>query len=219
MVQKLIRELNEQNATLVAVSKTQPIEALQIIYNAGHRIFGENRVQELVHKYEVLPKDIQWHFIGHLQSKKVKQIAPFINLIHSIDSLKLLQEVNKQALKNDRIIDCLLQFKIAIEDTKYGMHLTDAEQFFSSPDFLSLKNIRIVGIMGMASFVSDELQVREEFKQLKQIFDQLKNTYFSDIDAFKELSMGMSGDYKIALEEGSTMVRIGSLLFGRRYYG
>jgi PLP dependent protein len=202
--------------TLVAVSKTKPNELIEEAYKAGQRIFGENKAQELKNKAEVLPKDIQWHFIGHLQSNKVKYIAPYASLVHSIDSLKLLIEVNKQALKNNRIIDCLLQFHIATEESKFGLSLEEVDKLLTSNEFSNLKNIRIVGVMGMASFVNSEEQVRSEFASLKHIFIQLKNSFFKQSETFKTISMGMSGDYKLAIEEGSTMVRVGSAIFGIR---
>ncbi|MEY3236111.1 MAG: hypothetical protein RI883_212 [Bacteroidota bacterium] len=202
-----------ENVTLVAVSKTQPVSAIQEAYDNGQRVFGENKVQELVDKFPLLPNDIKWHLIGHLQSNKVKYIASFVALIHSVDSLKLLQEINKQALNNERIIDCLLQFHVAEEDTKFGLTLEEAKEFLDSIDFALLKNIRIVGIMGMASFTNDTNQVRSEFQALKNIFNQLKTDYFSTESSFKEISMGMSGDFQIAIEEGSTMVRVGSSIF------
>ena len=204
------------NVTLVAVSKTKPNELIEEAYSSGHRIFGENKAQELKNKAEVLPKDIEWHFIGHLQSNKVKYIAPYASLIHSIDSLKLLTEVNKQALKNKRIIDCLLQFHIATEESKFGLSLEEVYKILTSNEFSSLKNIRIVGVMGMASFINSEEQVRNEFTSLKHIFIQLKNSFFIQSENFKTISMGMSGDYKLAIEEGSTMVRVGSAIFGIR---
>ena len=199
--------------TLVAVSKTQTVSAIQEAYDFGQRVFGENKVQELADKYTLLPKDIKWHVIGHLQTNKVKYIAPFVTLIHSVDSLKLLQEINKQALNNERIIDCLLQFHIAQEETKFGLSIDEAKEFLDSIDFALLKNVRIVGIMGMASFTSDSNQVRGEFKTLKSIYDQLKTDYFSAENSFKEISMGMSGDFQLAIEEGSTIVRVGSSIF------
>jgi len=204
------------NVTLVAVSKTKPNELIKEAYSSGQRIFGENKAQELKNKAEVLPKDIEWHFIGHLQSNKVKYIAPYASLIHSIDSLKLLIEVNKQALKNNRIIDCLLQFHIATEESKFGLSLEEVDKLLTSNEFSSLKNIRIVGVMGMASFINSEEQVRSEFARLKQIFIELKNSFFKQSKIFKTISMGMSGDFKIAIEEGSTMVRVGSAIFGIR---
>ncbi len=216
MLQEILKELHSKGVMLVAVSKTKPVEAILDIYNSGHKIFGENRVQEIVVKQEQLPNDIEWHLIGHLQTNKVKYIAPFVHLIHSIDSLKLLKEVNKQALKNNRVIDCLLQMHIAEEETKYGLNKKEAEELLTSPLFHEMENIRITGLMGMATFTYNEDQVRQEFKNLKDIFESLKSRFFKNEDAFKEISMGMSGDYKIAIEEGSTMVRIGSLIFGAR---
>jgi hypothetical protein len=204
----------DDQATLVAVSKTKPVEDILALYDLGQRDFGENYVQELIEKYDQLPKDIRWHFIGHLQSNKVKFIAPFIHLIHGIDSMKLLTEINKQALKNNRIIDCLLQVHIAKEETKFGF---DEHELNKLPELPELKNIRIVGLMGMASFSDDMHLVRSEFKFLKDLFDQhSKRSTFNF--QFSTLSMGMSADYSIALEEGSNMVRIGSLLFGERNY-
>lgn len=211
-----IKDKLPENVTLIAVSKTYPASDLQLAYLAGQRHFGENKVQEITEKQAVLAKDIQWHFIGHLQSNKVKYIAPFISLIHSVDSFKLLQEINKQAIKNDRILDCLLQFHIASEETKFGLSLDEAKELLDSEAFLLLQNIRITGIMGMASFTEDQEKVRAEFKQLHQIFQFLKSTYFSDKSSFKEISMGMSGDFEIAVEEGSTLVRVGSSIFGSR---
>jgi len=201
---------------LVAVSKTKPIDAILEKYNQGQRIFGENKVQELVAKYEGLPKDIEWHLIGHLQTNKVKYIAPFVSLIHSVDSLKLLKEVNKEAKKNNRVINCLLQFHIAQEETKYGLNLEEAKSLLESEEFIQMENVSVVGIMGMASFSDDENQVRDEFRILENTFSILKSHYFKFNDNFKEISMGMSGDYKIAIEEGSTMIRVGSLIFGNR---
>ncbi|RMG79359.1 MAG: YggS family pyridoxal phosphate-dependent enzyme [Bacteroidetes bacterium] len=217
MLAQILEELKPTQTTLVAVSKTQPPERILELYRQGQRIFGENRVQELVAKYEALPKDIQWHLIGHLQTNKVKYIAPFVQLIHSVDSLKLLSEINKQAQKNNRVIDCLLQFHIAEESTKFGLHLAEARALLESETYKNFQNIRLCGVMGMATFTDDKEQVRREFRSLKYIFDQLKKDYFAEMPAFKEISMGMSGDYKIAIEEGSTMVRIGSLLFGPRH--
>ena len=216
MLKQILEQLAPSRTKLVAVSKTKPESAIMSLYDQGHRIFGENRVQELVSKQEVLPKDIEWHFIGHLQTNKVKYIAPFVGLIHAIDSLKLLKEVNKQAAKNERMIDCLLQFHIAEEENKFGLDETEARQMIESTAFQEFKNIRVVGVMGMATFTNDLEQVRREFQQLKRIFDLFKMDYFRDNDSFKEVSMGMSGDYEVAVEEGSTMVRIGTLLFGKR---
>ena len=201
-----------KNITLVAVSKTKPLELLNEAYDQGQRIFGENKVQEMVDKFEKMPKDIKWHMIGHLQTNKVKYIASFVSLIHGVDSLRLLREINKQATKHNRTIDCLIQIKIAIEDTKFGMSLNDLQLLLKSDEFKTLHNIRIKGLMGMASFTTDNHQIESEFKYLKSIFDQIKKKY-SDIEI---LSMGMSNDYKLAIKYGSNMVRIGSHIFGSR---
>lgn len=201
---------------LIAVSKTKPASAVMEAYTAGQRAFGENKVQEMVDKYEQLPKDIQWHLIGHLQTNKVKYIAPFVHMIHAVDSLKLLQEIDKQAQKNNRIIPCLLQFHIAQEETKFGLDFTEAEALLQSREFIEMQHVQIVGLMGMASFTEDEEQVRDEFRNLNNYFQIIKSHYFKFNSEFKYLSMGMSGDYRIAIEEGSTMVRIGSTLFGSR---
>ena len=201
-----------KNITLVAVSKTKPVELLNEAYDQGQRIFGENKVQEMVDKFEKMPKDIKWHMIGHLQTNKVKYIASFVSLIHGVDSLKLLREINKQATKHNRVIDCLIQVKIATEDTKFGMSLNDLQLLLKSDEFKTLDNIRIKGLMGMASFTTDNLQIESEFKYLKSIFDQLKKKN-SDIEI---LSMGMSNDYKLATKYGSNMIRIGSHIFGSR---
>jgi len=217
MLKQILKELNPNQTKLVAVSKTKPNSAIQELYKEGQRDFGENRGQELIEKYESLPKDILWHAIGHLQTNKVKYIAPFVHLIHSVDSSKLLKEINKQAARSERTISCLLQFKIATEDTKYGLTLREVKPLLEEV-YPKLKNINIIGVMGMATFTSNTEQVRQEFQQLKYIFDELKANYFTDQTDFKEISMGMSGDYPIAVEEGSTMVRIGSLLFGARNY-
>ena len=207
-----------QNVKLVAVSKTKPNEDIMEAYEGGYRIFGENKPQELTRKYNELPKDIEWHMIGHLQSNKVKYIAPFVSLIHAVDSIKLLKEINKQAQKNNRIIDCLFQFHIADEQTKFGFSLPEAEEVINSETFKGFENIRITGVMGMATFTDNEDQIKKEFQNLKFIFDQLKTKHFQDINEFKEISMGMSGDYRLAIEEGSTMVRVGSTIFGARNY-
>ena len=199
---------------LVAVSKTKPNEMIKEVYDAGQRVFGENKAQELIVKYPALPKDIKWHFIGHLQTNKIKFIAPYVFMIEAVDSLKLLKEINKQAQKNERTIDCLLQFHIAVEEVKFGFSKEEAIEMLESESFQSLKNIRIAGVMGMATFTSNMEQVRNEFRTLKNIFDFFKKKYFDD--NFKEISMGMSGDYKIAIEEGSTNVRIGTAIFGGR---
>lgn len=211
-----IKDTIPSTVNLVAVSKTKPLPLLQEAYDTGQRHFGENRVQELAEKFEALPKDIHWHMIGHLQSKKVKYIAPFVHLIHGVDSLKLLEEINKQALKNERIIDCLLQFHIANEDTKFGFSFEEVVELLGSADFFQLKNVRIVGLMGMATFTDDTKIVRQEFATLANYFSLLKNNQFKFAPYFTEISMGMSGDYLIAIEEGSTMVRVGSSIFGGR---
>ncbi|HOY49360.1 MAG TPA: YggS family pyridoxal phosphate-dependent enzyme [Chryseolinea sp.] len=201
---------------LIAVSKTHPIERLAEAYTAGQRVFGENKVQEIVPKYEALPKDIEWHMIGHLQSNKVKYIAPFIHLIHSVDSTRLLEEINKQAGKLERTIPCLLQLHIAKEETKFGFSEDEVMELLQSTSFKNYQNIKIVGLMGMATFSDNPGQVRNEFRSLKLFFDRLKKTSLPTNVDIKELSMGMSGDYKIAIEEGSTMVRVGSAIFGSR---
>ena len=211
-----IRKNLPDGVKLIAVSKTKPAEDIQKAYDVGQRIFGENKVQDLVAKQPVLPTDIHWHFIGHVQTNKVKNIAPFINLIHAIDSLKLLKEVNKQAVRNNRTIDCLLQFHIAEESSKFGLSIDEAVEILSSDDYQNMNNIRIVGVMGMSTFTSNMDQVRREFRTLRNIFDRIKRDFFDKNEDFKEISMGMSGDYKIAIEEGSTMIRIGTSIFGAR---
>lgn len=216
MFEKILQDLSPTGARLVAVSKTKPNEAILELYEKGQLDFGENRVQELLPKYEELPKDIRWHLIGHLQTNKVKYVVPFVHLIHSVDSYKVLKEINKESGKIDRVTNCLLQFKIAEEDTKYGLEWEEAVAMLQDPAYREMKYIRIRGVMGMATFTDDEGQVRREFRQLKRIFDRLKEQFFADREDFQEISMGMSDDYPIALEEGSTMVRIGSLLFGAR---
>lgn len=216
--EKIQLVLKPYNVQLIAVSKTKPSTEVMQLYKLGQRHFGENKVQELTAKQEELPKDICWHFIGHLQTNKVKYIAPFVHLIHSVDSLKLLIEVNKQAVKNNRVINCLLQIYIANEKTKYGLSFTEAEQLIASPEFITLKNIRICGLMGMATNISNQSQIDWEFASLQYFFKQLKERQFADVPYFKELSMGMSSDYTIALKHGTTMVRIGSILFGERNY-
>lgn len=205
------------NVTLVAVSKTKPKEDIIEAYEGGYRIFGENKPQELTQKYQDLPKDIEWHFIGHLQTNKVKYIAPFVQLIHAVDSLKLLKEINKQAEKNDRVINCLLQFHVATEETKFGLNLDEAKALLDSEDFKLLNSVRVVGVMGMATYTDDKNLIRKEFSSLRFIFDSLKSGIFIKKEEFKEISMGMSGDYKLAIEEGSTMIRVGSTIFGSRY--
>jgi pyridoxal phosphate enzyme (YggS family) len=213
---KKIKDSIPSSISLVAVSKTKPIDDLKEAYSAGQRIFGENKVQELREKHPALPKDIEWHMIGHMQSNKVKHIAPFVSLIHGVESFKLMREINKQALKNNRTIQVLLQFHIASETTKFGLEIDEANKILNSAEFSNLKNIEITGVMGMASFVKDKTQIRNEFSQLKTIFSQLKNSIFKNQDSFNTISMGMSGDYSIAIEEGSTMIRVGSSIFGVR---
>jgi pyridoxal phosphate enzyme (YggS family) len=203
-----------KNVTLVAVSKTKPTTAILEAYTAGQRIFGENKIQEMAAKYDELPKDIQWHMIGHLQSNKVKYMSHFVDLIHGVDSFKTLKEIDKQAKKHDRIIKCLLQARIAKEETKFGLSFTEIDQIISSEELLALKNIKIVGLMGMATFTENQEQLKEEFTSLKVFFDALK----IDNTALETLSMGMSGDYQLAIANGSTMVRVGSAIFGARNY-
>ena len=203
---------------LVAVSKTKPESDIMEAYNAGHRIFGENHAQEMKQKHADLPADIEWHFIGHLQTNKIKYIIDYVKLIHSIDSANLLQAVNKEAAKHNVVVDCLLQFHIATEETKFGMNLDEARQLLESDEFRAMKNVRICGVMGIGSLTDDKDQTNREFANLKQIFDTLKADYFSANEEFKELSMGMSGDYQLAIAHGSTMVRVGSSIFGQRYY-
>ena len=220
--QQIKTELDNKKVALVAVSKTKPIEDIQALYNLGQRDFGENYVQELAEKYEQLPKDIRWHFIGHLQSNKVKYIAPFVHLIHGVDSFNLLKEINKQGLKNNRVINCLLQIHIAKEETKFGfaekeLHELNQIHDTSTSSVQELKNINIIGMMGMASFSDDMNVVKNEFASLKIIFDKYALLSIANCQ-LSILSMGMSSDYKIAIEEGSNMVRIGSLLFGERNY-
>ena len=211
-LKKILAELKEHDAALVAVSKKKSIEEIKQVYAVGHKIFGENYVQEMKEKYDALPKDIQWHFIGHLQTNKVKVIAPFVTLIQSVDSLKLLKKINKEGEKNKRIINCLLQIHIAQEETKFGFSFDEAEALWNSSELKTLENISINGVMGMASLTDDSGQVGKEFKMLKSFFNNLK----SQISNLKSLSMGMTSDYKIALQEGSNMVRIGSAIFGGR---
>ena len=203
-----------EDVTLVAVSKTKPSADILEAYATGQRDFGENKIQEMTSKWEELPKDINWHMIGHVQTNKVKYMAPFVHLIHAVDSFKLLKEINKQAKKNNRNINCLIQVKIAEEDSKFGLSTEDAVQLILSPEVSQLSNINIRGLMGMATFTDDEKQLRSEFRIIKSAFNELKNK----IDGFNTLSIGMSGDYQIAIQEGSTMVRIGSSIFGERNY-
>ncbi len=216
MFDEIINELKGTNTRLVAVSKTKPNAQLMTLYDKGQRIFGENYVQELVEKNMSMPSDIEWHFIGHLQSNKVKYIAPFVAMIHSVDSFRLLQEIDKQAIKHKKIIKCLLQFHIAEEETKFGFDTEGVDFLFKNESLNPLKNVELCGVMGMATFTENKEQVKREFKELKRIFDHLKSNYFQNNSAFKDISMGMSDDYKLAIAEGSTMVRIGSLIFGKR---
>ena len=212
---KNIKSNLPEQVTLVAVSKTKPASDILEAYDAGHRIFGENKIQEMVAKYEELPKDIEWHMIGHIQRNKVKYMASFVSLIHAVDSLRLLKEINKQALKNNRVIDCLLQIKIASEESKFGMPEVDAYNLLNSEELKTFKNIKIVGLMGMATFTDNKEQLKKEFGILKNIYDNLCNLNTVNCQ-LKILSMGMSDDYPIALENGSTMIRVGSSIFGKR---
>lgn len=216
ILRKINNELALTGAKLVAVSKTKPVSAIEALYRDGQRIFGENKVQEMVEKHAALPSDIQWHLIGHLQTNKVKYIASFVSLIHSVDSLKLLEEINKQAQKHHRVINCLLQIYIAQEDTKFGLTAEEAKTLLNSLEFSSLKNVNICGLMGMASNTPDTLTIAHEFQTLQQLFLELRASFFLDNNSFCELSMGMSADYPIALQHGATLIRIGSLLFGER---
>ena len=216
-IKKQLQQLKSvlpKQVTLVAVSKTKPVHDLMKAYDVGQRIFGENKVQEMVEKHQQMPKDIQWHMIGHVQRNKVKYMAPFVDLIHGVDSLKLLTEINKQALKNNRCINGLLQIKIAAEDSKFGMTKNDAIQLIKSSEFKNLKNIKIKGVMGMATFTDDQNKIRKEFETLKSTFSELKSIQ----DSMHIISMGMSGDYPLAIECGSTMIRVGSHIFGARNY-
>lgn len=209
-----IRNTLPSGVTLIAVSKTKPVSAIQEAYDCGQRDFGENKVQEMNDKQPQLPADIRWHLIGHLQSNKVKYIAPYVHLIHSVDSLSLLEEINKQALKHNRVIDCLLQFHIAQEETKFGLDFDEATVLIEGAKFF--RNVRFTGVMGMATFTDDEKQVRDEFKILNSYFNKLKSEYFHGEDSFINVSMGMSDDYELAIAEGSTMIRVGSKIFGER---
>jgi hypothetical protein len=215
-LQNIIKSIPE-SVTLVAVSKTKPISDLMEAYDAGQRIFGENKIQEMVSKYEEMPKDVQWHMIGHVQRNKVKYMAPFVSLIHGVDSLKLLKEINKQAKKNERVIDCLLQIKIAQEDSKFGMQAKEAFVLLQSEELKELKNICIKGVMGMATFTDNKNQIESEFKYLKSNFEQLRAHNCDNCD-LQIISMGMSGDYPLAIECGSNMIRVGSSIFGARNY-
>jgi|SRR5688572_15117757 PLP dependent protein len=211
-----LRQRIPSGCTLIAVSKTNPVEKIKEAYDAGQRVFGENRVQELTPKYEALPKDIEWHMIGHMQTNKVKYVAPFIHLIHSVDSVAVLEEINKQANKANRMISCLLQIHIATEENKFGFSEEETFNLLEGDKVSKLANVRITGLMGMATFTEDSTQVRNEFRGLKQFFEKLKASTLPKNVTMKDLSMGMSGDYKIAIEEGSTMVRVGSAIFGAR---
>ena len=213
-----VRQSLPENVVLVAVSKTHPVEAVMEAYNAGQRVFGENKVQEMVAKYEAMPKDIDWHLIGHLQTNKVKFVAPFVKLIHSVDSLKLLGVINRDACGVNRVIDCLLQVHIAQEETKFGFSDDELMLLLKSNDIKAMPNVRIVGLMGMASLTDNMEQVRAEFAHLRALFDEVKANIFHGCPWFKEISMGMSHDYHIAVDEGSTMVRVGSSIFGQRFY-
>lgn len=213
-----IRQTLPPGVRLIAVSKTKPVSDIEEAYKGGQRMFGENRPQELAAKYRELPPDIEWHMIGQLQEKNVKYIAPFVSLIHSVDRLKILQKIDREAMKNGRVIDCLLEFHIAEEPTKAGLTYEEAETLLETDVYKELEHIRIRGVMGVATYTEDEQQIRQEFRNLKMIFDRLKQRFFGGKDEFRELSMGMSEDYRIAVEEGSTMVRIGSSVFGARNY-
>ena len=213
-----VRATVAQGVRLIAVSKTKPVEDLQEAYAAGQRLFGENKALEMRDKHAVLPEDIEWHFIGHLQTNKIKYIVRYVSLIHSIDSLALLQAVDKEAAKCDRVVDCLLQFHIATEETKFGLDMAEAEALLQSPEYAAMKHVRIVGVMGMATNTDDRELIRSEFRTLRGYRDMLAERYFVGHDEFREISMGMSGDYDIAMEEGSTLVRVGSAIFGARNY-
>ncbi|MFO7880796.1 MAG: YggS family pyridoxal phosphate-dependent enzyme [Bacteroidota bacterium] len=213
---KQIREEIPSDITLVAVSKTKPNEDIMLAYHEGQRIFGENKVQELMSKQPELPPDIDWHMIGHLQTNKVKYIAPWVGMIHSVDRMKLLRFINKEAKKQNRKIKCLLQFHIAEESTKFGLDFEQARKMLDSDEYKAMENVQLCGVMGMATFTEDMIQVRREFNNLKSIFDRLKKEYFSSDDKFCEISMGMSNDYPVAIEEGTTMLRLGSTIFGAR---
>lgn len=215
-IESLQTDFKPINVKLVAVSKTKPIEDIQQAYDAGQRVFGENMVQELVEKQELLPKDIEWHLIGHLQTNKIKYIAPFISMIQSVDTLKLLKEINKHAAKNNRIIDCLLQIHIADEDSKFGLDHAELIDLLRDEELATLKNIRIRGLMGIATNTDNQKNINEEFYELKMLFDGIKVSFFRKEDSFDTLSMGMSSDYQLAIENGSNMVRLGGTIFGKR---
>ncbi len=211
-----LRKELPRGVSLLAISKYQPIEAIQEAYDAGQRMFGENHIQEMAAKAAVLPKDIEWHFTGHVQTNKIKYMAPFVSLVHAVDSFRLLREIDKHAAKHNRCIDCLLQIHIAQEDTKYGLTIDECRQLLANEPWRELEHIRITGLMAMGSNTDDMEQVRHEFRQMKQLFDELQTTYFPDEPSFCQLSEGMTDDYPIAIEEGSTLVRIGSMIFGER---
>ena len=215
---KQIKSTLPPGVKLIAVSKTKPVEAIMEACRAGQKLFGENKAQEMALKHEQLPQDIEWHFIGHLQTNKVKYIVPFVHLIHAVDSLKLLEVINKEAKKANRTVSCLLQFHIAEEETKFGLDLKEAAELLNSETYKNMANVKIAGVMGMATFTDNQSQVRREFASLKSYFELLKVNFFASDDNFRELSMGMSDDYPVAIEEGSTMVRIGSSIFGARNY-
>ncbi|HEX2394551.1 MAG TPA: YggS family pyridoxal phosphate-dependent enzyme [Bacteroidales bacterium] len=212
----VLRKEIPQNVKIIAVSKKMPLQVILEAYEEGQRAFGENKVQELLQKQPRLPSDIEWHLIGHLQTNKVKAVIPFVRLIHSVDSIKLLAEINKEAIKINRFIDCLFQIRIAREETKFGMTYEDAVQILGSREYQNFSNVKVKGLMGIATFTDDSVRIREEFANLGRYFQLLKDSFFRDDQAFKELSIGMSGDYKLAIEAGSTMVRIGTLIFGER---
>ena len=214
-IQAILSDLPKE-VQLIAVSKTQPVEKIMAVYNTGHRVFGENKAQEVATKAANLPSDIEWHFIGHLQTNKVKFIVPFIHTIHSIDSVKIIREVNREAAKNNRIVRCLLQFYIATEETKFGLDRAEATELMLAVTSEHMQNIEIAGVMGMASYTIDTNLIRQEFRNLKNTFNWLKTNYFSTSNSFREISMGMSGDYQLAIEEGSTLIRLGTAIFGER---
>lgn len=222
MLNEIIQNLNNfkshlpEHVKLIAVSKFQSVEKIRVAYEAGHRDFAENYVQEMIEKHEQLPKDIRWHFIGHLQTNKVKYIVPFVHLIHSVDSLKLLTEIQKQAKKHQRVINCLLQIHIAQEETKFGFSFEEVRDLLNAEVLKTFSNVRIKGLMGMATFIDNTRQIKNEFLSIKHFFDEIKSQHISDNVQFEELSIGMSNDYKIAIECGSTMIRIGTAIFGER---
>jgi len=215
-IQQIENELTGTSARLVVVTKTHAVEKLQEAYDAGARLFGENKVQEMVAKQPELPTDIEWHLIGHLQTNKVKYLAPFVHTIQSIDSLKLLLEIDKRAAQHDRVVNGLLQFHIADEDTKTGLSFAEAEEILQSEKFQQLRHVQLCGVMGVATFTDDQAQLRQEFQKLRSYFEQLQSRFFAEQPTFREISMGMSADYALAIEEGSTLVRVGSAIFGAR---